>query len=1153
MSTNTITFSSELMKNYIQAELMSPDEKFEALQTDNGCSLLFSIGTDGTFYVTQESTGNATGWIKTDLSTALIQTNFNGVSGVTCKSYDVAQNATDGTIGLAVIINDTQNDHLFLCLGNSNADTSWLANPTWASFAYDNPNHAEKTLVIQNVFISETLSGTNHVQYVFVDIIQDPSSAEKLIARYYIDLQKSNGYFWHSHNISIDLEAAQYSSCVGRQSGQTIDGIYTIGQVDGNPQFVYQPLCNIWNPSLPASTARLNLPGAILPEAIASSRNADQSTDLYVVAQGGIYYFASTNQQDQATGVLLFQNDLFTGATYLYAYSTQSSIFLWGLNQANQVFYTTCNINQIGSSSAWSLPLPILTGIDLISPYVNLANQGNTFFAVGGNELYKMMQSPTNFLWTKQSITLPSLPNAPAHSFSSYTTRIQLTNENNQAVSNVPLLLSANTRGTFFINNLYYVLDTTPVPINTDAMGSITIVESVNDLRGTRLTVSEAGSNAVQINPMDAPMNKMAQLNTADSLTNANITNDDGSTTPLVNSTVSQDDLKTVASNNANLVNVYKSYSGNTNVSLRAFRTNSPMSAAVPLTVDGIEAILIEAGDFFLMLASEVESVIQIIEDTANQVWHFIATIAGQAYSCILNCVEKVVGAFEWLYNMIETGIEDLIKFLEFLFGWQDILTTHNVMKNVFLQFAQQNINSLSDYKTDITNAFQSLQTAIDGWAGIPNFDQTLSLVTAANPIQDAQNSAPANLGIHHFQGNLSGASTSVTPATISDAIFEDLMNLLNSEEATLSGAYNAIQTDIIDQFDSLTLSQIIEKFVAIITDTLLQTAENILIAVLDVFVQLLDGFVDLLNATIDIPVISWLYKEISGNDLSFLDLICLIAAIPATIIYKMGSDGTAPFIEGDAFTSSLLNATNFSDIQNSFMITAAPTTENRMMATMAEENSPVLDDARLKTFGFVSGFFAFAGTIVLISTSALMRALDIADDDDDHEDDAASNGIRLVCSTVSAIGNIACLSPNIATLVNAKTSNWYQLMNSAITGVSIIKGFANIGLIFVGEDSNFRKISPGLDSLINFIWNVPVIANIAENADRSTTDYKSLIPESIGNFGLNFGGMLELPIALTKNEEVKAVEILSQYALMGVYGICMPIAGGIYQYAPGQ
>ena len=49
-----INSSSELMTNYIQGETVSPDKKFTALQSDKGNSLLFSISSDGVFYLTEE-------------------------------------------------------------------------------------------------------------------------------------------------------------------------------------------------------------------------------------------------------------------------------------------------------------------------------------------------------------------------------------------------------------------------------------------------------------------------------------------------------------------------------------------------------------------------------------------------------------------------------------------------------------------------------------------------------------------------------------------------------------------------------------------------------------------------------------------------------------------------------------------------------------------------------------------------------------------------------------------------------------------------------------------------------------------------------------------------------------------------------------------
>ena len=51
-----INFDSELMENQTHAVVMAPDIAFEALQSQNGGSLFFSIGTDGVFYLTRQVT-----------------------------------------------------------------------------------------------------------------------------------------------------------------------------------------------------------------------------------------------------------------------------------------------------------------------------------------------------------------------------------------------------------------------------------------------------------------------------------------------------------------------------------------------------------------------------------------------------------------------------------------------------------------------------------------------------------------------------------------------------------------------------------------------------------------------------------------------------------------------------------------------------------------------------------------------------------------------------------------------------------------------------------------------------------------------------------------------------------------------------------------
>jgi hypothetical protein len=89
-----------------------------------------------------------------------------------------------------------------------------------------------------------------------------------------------------------------------------VDGIYTKGVIANAAQLLYTPLYNAFDPTSPAPPSRLNLPGGLAADAIAASRNSDNTSDLYAASHGGLYYFASSNQKDGAVGTLLVSNPL---------------------------------------------------------------------------------------------------------------------------------------------------------------------------------------------------------------------------------------------------------------------------------------------------------------------------------------------------------------------------------------------------------------------------------------------------------------------------------------------------------------------------------------------------------------------------------------------------------------------------------------------------------------------------------------------------------------------------------------------------------------------------------------------------------------------------------------------------------------------------
>ena len=893
MSAQTITYSAELMQNYLQAEIMQPEAGFQAIQTKGGNALLLSLGTDNSLYVTAESPGLRTGWARSNLSAAQAAASFGGESGAVCKDFTVAQQP-DGSIHLAMVLAVAeQNDRLFLSLGNSDADTSWIDSPNWREYPYDDPDHPRSKVQITDVFISEASDG----EYIVVDVIRDPDSAEKLIFRYYIDTSRENGYAWRAHDVAVDIEAGRYRSCLGRKSRQgsyAVDGIYTSGQVNGRAQLIYAPLFNVFDPSLPPNPDRLRLPDdGLVPDALAACRQAaDNTSALYVAAGDGLYYFASDNQEDGATAELLTRNALFTGVRSLFAFETgDGSVMVWGLNADDQIFYTTCPSDQLTTPAAWSYPVPIMGGVEQVSPYVNRAYSANSFFAhAGENRLIKAVKSPDSTLWNRREIALPPpTTTTAALRFNSYTTHIQVLDANNQPVGNAPVSLSASNVITVYINHLYYVLSPAPIHVNTDALGALTIVEGVHTLAGSVLTVS-SGEAQVTINPMDAAFQKAASLDSPDALRGATVP---GTGKPLMPDSTHDEDLHRAAQGIGMLAQAYATLDA-----------SASHAAAAALTFPGK---LVDAGDLFSWLGETIETefgeVTHSLELMADGVWHFVTAIAGEVYRAALDTVEKVVSAAQWLFNVIKVAIEDLIDYLKYLFDFDDMQRSQRVIKNIIKVYLNHQADQIEVFKGELDRNIESLRETIREWAGLDwsQLGDEANAPAGSKSTQPAP-SAPGSLLSHHFQGNVHSASTAASAAATPTPPDANPINVLiqaAEREADIIGDTFDQLHDLATEFATLPLDQVLKKLVAILADAVLGSAETIMDALLDVLYDLAKAAIDGLDTPIHIPVISDILSGFGVPEFSMLDIACWVVAVPATIIYKLTLD-EAPFPDNE-------------------------------------------------------------------------------------------------------------------------------------------------------------------------------------------------------------------------------------------------------------
>ncbi|KAI0413451.1 hypothetical protein F5X98DRAFT_390762 [Xylaria grammica] len=974
----SLTYSSEMMENYAPGQLVSPTERFEALQAANGLSLLFSIDTSGALRVIREQSGKANiGWVVGDLSSSLIASQFPGASNVTVDTFDASQSALDGTISLALAVQDSTTDWLFISLGNSSSDTSWTSRPSWTRVNFDAVAENPAGIAITNIMFTETTSG---LQYIVVDIDRLGGSS-KNIARYHVDPAKSTGRYWVKADVPVDIEGGSYQSCVGQVRNGYVDGVYTSGQTAGEAQLVYSPIENVFGegPPLPR---RLGLPGGVLPSSIATARYSDPAsefytfTDLFAISGTTLYRFAPDAQQDSATGQPLVTSDVLSGTDQLFAMTQSGVTTLWGTNSSNEVFYVSCQTSQLSQPGSWSAVIPVLSGVEHISPYTNKIDGGNTIFASGNGKFWRLTQaSRTNAkVWRSQEIAIAAPADVKPVAFNSYTTTIVINDDEQLPAADVTLELSADSSTPFYINGLYYVVGPTPVKVPTDKSGTLTIVEASDDLNAAVLTVAiENDIISYIIDPMNYAFDKIAALNSEDALRNASYPTKttaggyvgDPGYAPLVDSSANSGDLQVVGSRMATLKDAFNGVKPPPTTSSRRLKPTHPevvpatQFRASPRYKDFWDDIAMAAGDLFQWLKSGVEAVIDIIKDAATDAWHFIAEIAGKVYRAVLDTVEAIVGALEWIFNVIKTAIEQLVEFVKFLFAWDDITRTKDVLYNVSKLFLKDQVNGLGEVKTLFDNEVVEVEKTLSQWAGLGDWTPLGNVAsnppaisaTSAAKDQTASSMSFAN----HFKSNF--GQLTVTESRASADVVQDtidaLLNAVSNEGAVLSAVYTKLQ-EVAANLTSLSVSDAIKQIAVILGEGLLSSVRVVVDALLDALSAVANTVIDLLDTKIYIPIISDILELIGVPSISFFDLFAWIGAVSFTVVYKI-ANGDAPFPD-NSDVNALKSASSWDELAGLFGKSADGTPASKAAAiTLPHEVAKVIHIAGHAVAGFTT------------------------------------------------------------------------------------------------------------------------------------------------------------------------------------------------------
>ncbi|KAF5632244.1 uncharacterized protein FTJAE_7576 [Fusarium tjaetaba] len=937
----SLTFTTEMMQNYVPGEIINPTGKFEALQTQDGHSILFSLSSANVFQAIVEQSGaSSTGWRIVDLSSSALSSAFASDKSAVVKTFDANQSAVDGTISLAMVVTSGGTDHLLLSLYNHNSTAAWTPSPnlSWKLVPFDAAATSSAAIGIAGVMFAE--SDASHKQHIIVDIDRSTSDKIKQISRFYVNPLATDRH-WNSHGVPVDIQDGNYQSCVGRFQNELVDGVFTCGVSGTSGQLVYVPISNAFGSGPPASRT-LSLPGNVAASAIATARAYNNSTDLYAIGGQTLFWFPANSQAGQSVATTIFSNSIFQGTTELSAMTHGGVATIWGKNGNDQIYYCSCPNTQLGTAASWSTPLPLMNGIENMSAFVNRTGYSNTIFASGGTSLWRLVQATetTAKLWRQESLVIEAPPKTKAIAFNSYTTTIQLADDKKMPAGDVPVSITAPSRTPVYINGLYYVLSSTPITVSSDKTGTLTVVEDTyNTLNGTSITVT-CGGHPTVIDPSNKHFQKITSLNTPTALGAATIpknvvaggTSGPSVTAPLIDPSTSSNDTQSAATTLGNLNTVYGAIK-NPNAPVKVapkpvppkpIPEHHPSSGFFGSICDTFEdighAIEADVGDIFHALKSGGEAIVHIVKEAASNVWHFVTNIAGKVYHAVLGTVDAVVGAVEWVFNAIKTVIQDVIRFLEFLLDWEDIKRTKNVIYNIAKLFMQGQIDLMASAKPFFNESLDAVVTMINKWAGDTSWTATIGQTTTQPLSANCQNpsagqTSGSQMLSNHYKNNAS--SLTLVDTDTDDSAVEELVNnvltRLENENKTITAAYNDLKT-LAHNVHSQPLQESLKQLLAMLADVLISTLGNVGDAILDLLTKVASSAMQLLDAKFHIPIVSDILSDLGISEPSLLDLFCWIVAVAYTVIYKIANN-SAPFPDNDD-VNALINSDTWHTLQ---------------------------------------------------------------------------------------------------------------------------------------------------------------------------------------------------------------------------------------------
>jgi hypothetical protein len=366
---------------------------------------------------------------------------------------------------------------------------------------------------------------------------------------------------------------------------------------------------------------------------------------------------------------------------------------------------------------------------------------------------------------------------------------------------------------------------------------------------------------------------------------------------------------------------------------------------APPMNTRDLGSWLEDIGDF---LAGVVEGIIDVVDTVVtavgngvNSVFTFIIDGVKRVFDVVITWVGQAFDVVEVFFAQLAAPFEKLFEWLGEVFGWADILRTHEALAYTINQMPDFLAKAAPKIKTWLDNGIDTLQGQIK-----PSIDKAIEKIGGEASVggyaQSKQPSDPKystalsnNIIYNGMLDNAPGARLLSAPlqaveATRFDQFLQKLTTYVDTAEADTAFAEARTYFQNLgsqpDQIFTQALSGLLRALEGV-AQLALSGVQGVIDLLLEMVPELMVTLKEMLNEVWDIPFVSRFYTWLTatearpeGSKLTMVDLLALLVAIPSTAIYKFTNQGRAPFPDEKSVTDfkssfnaqTLLNASGF-------------------------------------------------------------------------------------------------------------------------------------------------------------------------------------------------------------------------------------------------